>query len=88
MRKSAEIEEAENGYVVRVTGEGPKGEHDCKRFVAKTEEEAKQLAGDGLNGKIKIGKKKGSRGNGAVSQAPSSPSPRKRAKKKSSRKRG
>ena len=81
-RHSAEIEQAENGHIVRVTCDNEKDGYQSKRFVAMSLPEAQRIAGAALSGKIKIGKKKarGNRGIGAeVAQAP-----RKRPRRKRS----
>jgi hypothetical protein len=61
-RNSVETEEAENGYVVRVTHEGKDG-YKCKRYVALSQPEAQRIAGMGMRGlssKKSGGKKKSS----------------------------
>jgi hypothetical protein len=78
-RCSAEIEEAENGYVVRVSHDQPGEPYESKRFVAKTQAEAQQLAGAALSGKIKVGKKKGRKGRDIATPS---------AKKRTARKKG
>jgi hypothetical protein len=81
-RRSADIEEAENGFIVRVSCDGPKGEcGESKRFIAKTQPEAQQLAGAALSGKIKVGKKKGRKGREVAARPPSS-------RKRTARKKG
>jgi hypothetical protein len=62
-RKSVETEEAENGYIVRVSHEG-KGGYKSKRYVAFSHPEALRIAAQGMHsmsGK-KVSKKKAGRG--------------------------
>jgi hypothetical protein len=62
-RKSVETEEAENGYIVRVSHEGKQG-YKTKRYVAFSHPEALRIAAQGMNsmsGK-RSGKKKSGRG--------------------------
>ncbi len=44
--KSIRIEEAENGYVISVSGEDKKNNYFTKRWIARSEFEAKKLAGE------------------------------------------
>lgn len=81
-RCSAEIEEAENGYIVRVSSDNSKGEYQSKRFVASDQREAQGIAARALSGKIKVGKKKGRRGHGVEPQTSAPKAPRKRARRK------
>lgn len=63
--KSAEIKEAENGYIVHVCNNPDPGSPDSyseKKFVARDQDEANQIASDGLSGKLKVGKQKKFRG--------------------------
>ena len=62
-RKSVETEEAEKGYIVRVSHEGKQG-YKSKRYVAFSHPEALRIAAQGMHsmsGK-KGGKKKSSHG--------------------------
>lgn len=74
MRHSAEIEEAENGHIVRVSCDGKNG-YESKRFVATTLPQAQRIAGAALSGKIKVGKKGRRRGRG-ISEATATPKKR------------
>jgi hypothetical protein len=62
-RKSVETEEAENGFIVRVSHEGKDG-YKCKRYVAFSQPEANRIAAQGISSlsSKKSGKKKSGRG--------------------------
>lgn len=81
MRHSAEIEEAENGHIVRVSCDTPKNGYKSKRFVAHSLPEAQRIAGAALSGKIKVGKKRRGRG---VNDATAPQSAKKRTRRKKS----
>lgn len=81
MRHSAEIEEAENGHIIRVSCDGKDG-YESKRFVASTLPEAQRIAGMALSGKIKVGKSKRRKGRGAVAEAHAPLTSKKRVRRK------
>ncbi len=45
---SVNIDEAENGFVVNVNYDGPKGEYVNKRYIATTEKDVKELVNQAL----------------------------------------
>jgi hypothetical protein len=47
-RKSVEMEEAENGYIVRVSHEGKNG-YSSKRYVAFSQPEANRISAAGMS---------------------------------------
>ena len=61
-RKSVETEEAENGFIVRVSHEGKNG-YSSKRYVAFSQPEAQRIAAAGMSAlsSKKGGKKKSSK---------------------------
>jgi len=65
-RVSTEIENVENGFVIRVSseGSGKKPEYKTKRFIASTHPQAMRIAAQGMRGMVgkKSGKKKGNKG--------------------------
>ena len=60
------IENAENGFIVRISGEsGGDGGYFSKRFIATSEPKALRIAHQGMRGMLtkgKTGKKKGGKG--------------------------
>lgn len=74
------IDEVENGFIVKVCGDNPKGEYQSKRFVAQTRQQAQSIVNDALSGKIKPRK-----GNGPHS--PSTEGPKLGQRKRKSGKR-
>lgn len=79
-RTSADICKAENGFIVEVCKDNEDGPSERKKFVAKTQQEAQAIAGEGLSGKIKVGKKRSRKGRDPVAAS----SPQKRTARKRS----
>jgi hypothetical protein len=69
-RKNVETEEAENGYIVRVSNEGKHG-YSSKRYVAFSQPEAQRIATQGMRNlsSKKSGKKKGNKGKRIASKS-------------------
>ena len=64
-RITTEIENAENGFVIRVCseGKGPEGKYESKKFVAPDHASALRIANQGMLGMgLKSGKKKTGKG--------------------------
>jgi len=53
-RKSVETEEAENGFIVRISHEGKHG-YASKRYVAMSQPEAQRIANQGMSALSKKG---------------------------------
>ena len=69
-RKSVETEEAENGFIVRVSHEGKHG-YTSKRYIAATQPEAQRIAASGmrqLSSKKNSGRKKARKAKAFVSK--------------------
>ena len=68
-RRSVETEEAENGFIVRISHEGKHG-YTSKRFVAFSQPEAQRIANQGMSSLSKkgAGKKKGRKGKTFISK--------------------
>lgn len=70
-RKSVETEEAENGFIVRVSHEGKHG-YSSKRYIAFSQPEATRIASQGMSSisSKKRGGKKGRKAKSFVSKKP------------------
>ena len=68
-RKSVETEEAENGFIVRVSHEGKHG-YQSKRYIAFSQPEAQRIANQGMSSLSKkgAGKKKSRKGKTFISK--------------------
>ena len=69
-RKSVETEEAENGFIIRVSHEGKHG-YEAKRYIAFSQPEAQRIAAQGmscLSSKKRGGKKKSRKAKAFVSK--------------------